>query len=165
MKEVLEVIRNRHSVRSYRPSEVSYEDLSTILRAGNLAPTRRNRQNLLFVGIRDRERLSRIRELLGGGTELYGAPAFLLVLEREPDALSVQNASAAMENMMLQATSLGLGSCWIHCVVARLNERKESLQAILSLDYPYTVLETLVVGEEDGRSSGKERRDENVRIL
>lgn len=165
MKSVRDAIMERRSVRSYFEDKVTEEEMQCLLEAGNWAPTGRNVQNLFFVGILNPVVLSKVKELLGGGKEFYDAPALILVMEREEDHLSTQNASAAMENMMLQATELGLGSCWIHCVVSRLNDRKKELMDILSLPEEMTVLETLVVGKAKEVPQPKKRNERNIQIL
>ena len=52
--EVIEAIKKRQSVRSFTDREVSLEDMKKIVEAGVLAPTGRNSQNLLVVGVRDK---------------------------------------------------------------------------------------------------------------
>lgn len=165
MKSVRDAVMERRSIRSYRKDKVTREEMECLLEAGNWAPTGRNVQNLYFCGILDEAVLEKVKGLLDGGKEFYQAPALILVLEREEDHLTVQNASAAMENMMLQATELGLGSCWVHCVVQRLNQHKEELRTILSLPKEMNVVETLVVGRAKEGGVAKKRDEGNVRIL
>ena len=65
MKKVMKEIRTRRSVRSYLPTPVTKEEMAAILEAGNLAPTGRNAQNLLFVGIVDEDRIARVKSFPG----------------------------------------------------------------------------------------------------
>lgn len=163
---ILKEILLRRSVRAYTEEKVSKEDLSEILEAGNLAPTGRNRQNLLFVGVLDEKKLERIREFLSGGKEYYGAKAIVFLFEREEDNLSLQNAGAAMENMMLEATSLGLGTCWIHCTVKNFltPEGRKFLSDLLNVPEDAKLLETLAVGHYESLPEAKKRNAENVRL-
>ena len=167
MKKVMKEIRTRRSVRSYLPTPVTKEEMAAILEAGNLAPTGRNAQNLLFVGIVDEDRIARVKSFLDGGKEYYGAPSIVFLFERKGDNLTAQNAGAAMENMMLQATSMGLSSCWIHCTVARFEtpEGKKVLSEVCGLDGDYRLVETLALGHAAETSAGKERDERNTIVL
>lgn len=167
MAKILEAVASRHSVRSYLDRKVPMDDVRTVLEAGNLAPTGRNTQNLLLVGLVDEAKRKEILSFLGGGKEYYGAPVLVFALEREKDGLSVQNASAALENMMLQATALGLSSCWIHCTVQRFNtpEGQELLRRVLGLPKTMPVVETLALGYGEGECAGKARDERNIAIV
>lgn len=167
MDSILKEIRERHSVRSYTEEEVSRKDLEAILEAGNLAPTGRNRQNLLFVGVLNPEIRKSVLEFLSGGKEYYGAKAIVFVFEREKDALTLQNAGAAMENMMLEACHLGLGTCWIHCTVKSFQtpEGKRFLKDLLHLEGEYDLVETLAIGHMANLPEAKERNAKNIALL
>ena len=159
MKEVMKEIWARRSVRSYLPTPVTKEEMAAILEAGNLAPTGRNAQNLLFVGIVDEDRIARVKSFLDGGKEYYGAPSIVFLFERTSDHLPAQNAGAAMENMMLQATSMGL--------FARFEtpEGKKVLSEVCGLDGDYRLVETLALGHAAETSAGKERDERNTIVL
>ena len=86
-----------------------------------------NMQSAVIIAVTDktlRDRLSRInleivigRNLTtssGHSDPFYGAPVVLVVLAKKDIATHVYDGSLVMENMMIAANSLGLGSCWIH---------------------------------------------------
>lgn len=119
MNEVLNVIRSRRAVRAYTADPVPQELLRTVCEAGTYAPTGRGRQSPTIVAVTDaacRERLARLNaEVMGSDADpYYGAPAVILVLADGTVNTFVEDGSCVLENMMLAAASLGLGSVWVH---------------------------------------------------
>jgi nitroreductase len=139
MNPVLDAIRKRRSCRSYESRSVSKETISTIIEAGNQAPSAMNAQPWRFVVIEDkdvREKLLRAalphaRSILGQiraenperyesitkrydemeDPIYYSAPTVLFVIGS--GRFADHSCPLACENIMLAAHSLGLGSCWV----------------------------------------------------
>ena len=116
---MLDIIQARRSSRDFDPLRpVEQEKIDEIVKAGLLAPSGMNRQDGIVIVIKDkevREELARINgEIMGrSGDPFYGAPVILLVACKKnpyPDL----DGGAMIENMLLEATAQGLGSCWIH---------------------------------------------------
>jgi nitroreductase len=80
---------------------------------GRLAPSGYNKQPWTFVVVTDRDLLGRIAALARYGRFIAGAGACVAVAMGESETL-VEDASAATENMIIAAVSLGLGSCWVN---------------------------------------------------
>ena len=129
--QVLEAIKSRRSIRKYLPDQLKDGELNAILEAGAYAPSAHNDQSWHFTVIRNRALIDRIsarsKELMAaqktdwvremGVNELfhvfYRAPVVVVVSMRK-DALSpLVDCCAAIENMLLAAESLDIGSCWI----------------------------------------------------
>ena len=115
----LEIIRTRRSCRSYKPEQVTDEQLNAVLEAGTYAPTSRGLQSPFIVAVQKKELLERLAQMNAEvmGVTLnpyYDAPTYILVLVPADAPNGVQDASLVMENMMLAAHAQGLGSCWIH---------------------------------------------------
>ena len=115
---VMEAILARASYRGgYLDKPVSREDLKAVMEAGLAAPSGCNKQTTSLIGVDDPEVLKRLKALIHppiGET----APAFVCVLTRKIIAykgrcFSVQDYSAAIENMLVAAVGLGLASCWV----------------------------------------------------
>ena len=112
--EVFEAIQNRHSVRSYLSDEVPIEKLLKILEAARLAPSAGNIQPWHFIIITDQQ----MRKKLSKGRYakfLVESPIVIVGCGDErvsPNWYSV-DTTIAMQNMVLTATSEGLGTCWI----------------------------------------------------
>ena len=118
-KNFLEIIRTRRSCRSYKPEQITDEQLNVVLEAGTYAPTSRGLQSPFIVAVQNdalKERLAKMNaEVMGVTTNpYYDAPTYVLVFVPEDAPNGVQDASLVLENMMLAAHAQGLGSCWIH---------------------------------------------------
>ncbi len=131
MNKVLETIKNRRSIRKYLPEQVKEEELQAILEAGAYAPSAHNEQSWHFTVIRNKDLLDRIsakaKEVMAAQGEdwvktmgsnkdfhlFYHAPSVLVVSMRKAALSPLVDCSAAIENMLLAAESLDIGSCWI----------------------------------------------------
>lgn len=121
MGETLKTIKERRSIRRFRPDPVPEDVLGQIIEAGTWAATGRNRQSPIILAVTDKElrdRLSRMNaKIFGRGEDFdpfYGAPAVLVVLADKDVPTYIYDGSLVMGNLMLAAQDLGIGSCWIH---------------------------------------------------
>lgn len=117
--EVLKTIRSRRSVRAYKKDAVPQELLGEICEAGTYAPTGGGRQSPVIIAVtteKYRNELARLNaEVMGSNADpYYGAPVIILVLAEGSASTFVEDGSCVLENMMLAAASLGLGSVWVH---------------------------------------------------
>lgn len=117
--EVLKLIQTRRSVRAYKPDAVPEKMLNAVLEAGTYAPTGRGRQSPTIIAITSEKYRREIAELnaavLNRDTDpYYGAPVVILVLADGEVNTFVEDGSCVLENMLLAAASLGLGSVWVH---------------------------------------------------
>lgn len=117
--EFLDLLLTRRSVRAYKPDPVPEALLEEVLRAGTYAPTGGGRQSPVLVAVTDkaaRDEISRLNAaVMGKDTDpYYGAPVLVLALADPASSTWVEDASCALENMMLAAHALGLGSVWVH---------------------------------------------------
>ena len=120
MNEVLKVLKERRSIRAFRPEPLKKEDLDAIVEAGLYAPSAKNLQSTKLVVVRDAAVLARLERLnsriLGTpeGTPFYGAPEAIVVLSDSEYPNWLQDGSLVMGNLMNAAAAIGLGSCWIN---------------------------------------------------
>lgn len=115
---MLEAIKARRACRNFSSREVEENKIKEIVEAGLLAPSGMNRQTPVIIVIKDkkvRDELMKLNRSIMGrdGDPFYGAPVILLVAAHK-DGLSIHDGAATIENMLLEATNQGLGSCWIH---------------------------------------------------
>lgn len=116
---ILEVIKTRRSVRHYKPEQITDDELATVLEAGTWAPTGHGTQDPVIVAVQNdalKERLARLNaEIMGvDSNPYYDAPTYLLVFASEDNPNAFQDGSCVLENMMLAAHAIGLGTCWIN---------------------------------------------------
>ena len=156
--DALEAIVTRRSTRNYRPDPVEQEKLDRILEAGRQAPSGGNNQTSHFLVIRNREvlgRLARIAEKAfaamettedtyaslrhsieasrkGGYMFCYNAPVLIVAANRRDYGNNIADCACAIENMMVAANALDLGSCWIN-QLKWLNEEPEIVEYLRSL--------------------------------
>lgn len=115
----LEALRQRRSIRSYRPEQITREELEAVLEAGTYAPTAMNLQSPIMIAVQDGDtvkKLSRLNAAVMGseGDPFYGAPTVINVLADSTCKNHLADGSLVMGNLMLAAHGLGLGSCWIN---------------------------------------------------
>lgn len=120
MKATLEDLRNRRSVRQYRPEQIRPDELDAVLEAGIWAPTGMNRQSPLLVAVQDpalRERLRQLNAAVLGKPDIdpfYGAPTIIIVFADKGVVTYLEDGSLVLGNLLNAAYALGLGACWIH---------------------------------------------------
>lgn len=119
MNEVLRALKERRSVRAYRPEQIKESELQQILEAGAYAPSGMGAQPVIMVVVQDKETIAALGKLntavMGAETDpFYGAPTVIVVLADRSRGTWLEDGSLAMGNLMNAAHSLGLGSCWVH---------------------------------------------------
>jgi nitroreductase len=112
MKNVLETMKTRRSIRTYTSQPVERHIIEEIVDCARLAPTAMNDQPWEFVVITTREDLHLIPQLLGHAEFIANAAFCVLVLARETTC-AVEDCCAATENLLLAAEAHGLGACWV----------------------------------------------------
>ncbi len=131
MNEVIKAIKSRRSVRSYKSDILSRETLQAIIEAGCYAPSGHNAQPWHFSVVQDRALLEEVnikaKNVMSGVTVdwiqnigrnpaadiTHKAPALILISCKKGSISGPTDCTAAMENMMIAAESIGVGSCWI----------------------------------------------------
>jgi nitroreductase len=119
MNQKLNFIFSRRSVRQYKDKDIPEQMVTDILKAAMAAPSAVAKDPWHFVVVRDKETLRKIADGLPNGTMLANAGVGIVVcgdLEKAHDkkeSYMLQDCSAAIENILLAATALGLGGCWL----------------------------------------------------
>lgn len=115
--KVQEALLNRRSIRKYKDQKISKEDIDEILKAAMYAPSAMNLQPWHFVVIDDRDVLIETIKSISYAEMLKQSAAAILVcgdsLIEKNESWLLQNCSASIQNILLSAHGLGIGSCWI----------------------------------------------------
>ena len=147
MNEIFE----RTSIRQYSDTQVSDEDVRKVLQAGMAAPSACNAQPWRFLVLRDKDNLEKYAGVSPYAHFLKDASFGVVVFgdrNMSKEAYILQDCSAACENMLLEAVTLGFGGCWLGicpekprmAAVRELSGVPENLMpiCILSFGYPKT---------------------------
>lgn len=139
--DAFEAIKRRRSVRSYLPDTVPEEIIERILEAGRLAPSAGNIQPWHFILVTD---INKRQALSAGRFAKFVSEAPVVIVgcgnERASPKWYAVDTAIAMQNMVIAATSEGLGSCW----VGSFDERE--VRNILKIPDEYRVIAMLTIG-------------------
>lgn len=115
MNNLHELLVNRRSIRRYTSEPLKPEEVQLILEAGLLAPTSKSSRPWQFIVVEDREMLTRLAECKEAGAGPIARASLAIVVAADPTLSDpwIEDASIAAAYMQLQASDLGLGSCWI----------------------------------------------------
>lgn len=150
--EVIQSILTRRSIRAYTPQPVTDEQLDTLLTAARYAPSGMNQQPWHFVALRGRESIQKMLDAGGvEGDPYYGASTVIIAFA-DQNAIAPQACGGlALENVMLAAHALGLGSCWIHAATRIFpTPGGKALQAQWGVPEHYQAVGSVAVGYPGG---------------
>lgn len=134
MNQNLQFIFRRRSVRRYTDQPVADTVIQDLLEAAMAAPSAVAKDPWHFIVIRNRDTLLKLTGFMPNAQMLKQAPAAIVVcgdVEKAHDkqeSYMLQDCSAAIENTLLAAAALGLGSCWLG-----IHPRKDRMQGIRDL--------------------------------
>ena len=167
MNETLRVLKERRSIRRYKPEQITDEELNAVLEAGTWAACGKGIQHCVMVVVQDRDTIaymSRLNAEIQGnpGTDpFYGAPTVVVVLGDGTQANWLQDGSLVMGNLMTAAAAVGLGSCWINRAM-ELFDRPEGKELLKKWGLPetYRGIGNCILGYADGDAPApKPRKD------
>ena len=143
---ILETIRKRYSCLAYQEKCIEPDKLDTILEAARLAPSARNMQDWRFVVVTDSQIKRQVAETTNrpdvfdkAGTIIAACSNSDYVM-RCGQAIGPIDVAIALEHICLQATDLGLGTCWIGSF------DPEEVRSVLGIPADIEVIELMAVG-------------------
>jgi nitroreductase len=151
--DIIDIIKQRTSVRKYLDKDVSDELILEVLDAARHAPSAGNHQPWEFIVVKDPSLKKSIVEACYGQQWMLEAPVFIIACEnirlasavygdRGTKLFGIQDVAAACQNILLAAESLGLGTCWIgdfaESSISVLLQCSDTVRpaAIITLGYP-----------------------------
>lgn len=190
MSDIIEVIKNRRSVREYKDEQIPQEEMEFIIDCARYAPSGFNMQPWSFLVIKNKEALKKISEggkksmipmlepmknasqkvkdflvfLKTKGTDMfYNAPVLVIVLGNKNAPTVDFDCSMAAQNMMLAAHSRGIGSCWVGGVLPALMDEK--LLKELGAPQGYKAVAPLIFGYPKGETQMPEKIEPEINWL
>jgi len=165
MTEVIDFIFQRRSIRNYSDQTVEPEKIELLLKAAMAAPSAANSQPWEFVVVTENEIMDRLRERLLFGR--YNAPVAIAVCGSPKVASNpagkkfwIQDCSAAIENILIAAVGLGLGTVWIGVYPIEPTER--SVRQVLNIPEDVTPLGIIYVGYPAETKEARTRFNERL---
>lgn len=189
---LMDIIKARHSIRKYTGEQITHAELEKILEAGSLAPNAGGGQRSMMVAIRNRELAAHIGRMNLSGFDrthlagnyvskeqpsiiddptmkngFYDAPAVICVFCQNNFLFKTADAFCMLENMVLQATELGIASC----IISRGYETfdsEEGRQLMKAWEVPagYACQGFVILGYMDGEAPHrKPRRPGRIKII
>ncbi len=189
---LMDIIKARHSIRKYTEEQIPREALEQILEAGNYAPNAGGGQRSMLVAIHNKELTTRIGKMnlmhfdrthLAGNyvskeqpstiddptirNGFYDAPTVVCVFCQDNFLFKTADAFCMMENMILQATELGIASC----IISRgyetfASEEGQRLMQDWEVPEGYSCQGFVILGYIDGEQPhSKLRRPGRVKIV
>jgi nitroreductase len=156
----LETIFSRKSVRNYTNQPVSVDDLMLLVKAGMAAPTGMNRQPWEFLIIQDKEIMASLSEKIPYARMLKEAQAAIVVIGNpEKSVYWYLDCSAAAQNILLAAESIGLGAVWT--AGYPFEDRMKTISKAFGIPEPYLPLCLIPIGYPRGEQKPKDKWDES----
>lgn len=164
MNKKLESIFKRRSVRKYLKKDVSEKAVSDLLDAAMSAPSACETDPWDFLVLRSQEARDAVAATLPYGKMLSSAPLGIIVCGDMARAHSgelsymLQDCSAAIENLLLAASKLGLGACWLG--VHPRPDRVAALKKLFKLPESVIPVSAIAIGHPAERKEPRTRRKE-----
>lgn len=171
MSDVLQAIRQRRSIRTFKPEQISDGDLQKIIESGRFAPSARNEQPCHFTVVQNKELQGKINQVirkvfLNSGdpvlierakvdnfSPFYHAPSLIIVSADAKVVAPEADSSLALGNMFLAAHAMGIGSVWIHSLRSVFNsEEGKALNKDLHIPDGYVIYGSGAFGYNAGEA-------------
>jgi len=169
--EVKEAIRKRRSVRKYKDKLVTDEIIDELIEAARLAPSGNNVQPWRFYVVRNKELF--LKNRVFRQDFVYRAP-MILVCCSDPDGFTKvlkdfdeknnvirawRDLSIACENLVLRATELGLGTCYVGWI------KRDKIKKILNIPERYVLAYVIAIGYPDEEPKQVEKKGKEEIVL
>jgi len=166
MNEKLDFIFKRRSIRSYTDELVDDATVKDLLEAAMAAPSACRKDPWRFAVVKERAMLTKIADGLPNGTMLATAGVGIVVagdLEAAHDGLlsyMLQDCSAAIENILLAASALGLGACWLG--VHPREDRMAHIKSVLNMPESFVPVSAIAIGWPANNPAARTRYSEDM---
>lgn len=158
--DVFEAISKRRSIRNYKTTPVEDEKLEKVLEAARIAPSAANRQEWKFIVVKNQETREKLVEAANGQKFVGQAPVTIVCCSTESERVMpcgqfayTVDLSIAVSFMILEATELGLGTCWLGAY------DEEAVKKVLDIPDEIRVPAMFTLGYADENPDSRPRKD------
>jgi nitroreductase len=143
---VIEAIRSRYSCRAYHEKPIEQEKLDSIFEAARLAPSAMNTQDWRFVAVTDKQTRRLVADTTNRPEVFQKASAIIAACSNSDHVMRCGqpigpiDVAIALEHIALQATELGLATCWIGSFDA------DKVRTILNIPADVEIIELMAIG-------------------
>lgn len=169
MNQILDIIRKRRSVRAYKRRRLRKKTVTSLLEAAKYAPTARNLQELEYKVITNKDLIRRISDRIKviirkeypsfkireRPSLFYDAPLLIIITGPKRNTWIYSDAALAVQNIMLYATSIGLGTCFIG--MARFIEKSKEMMRELNISRGKKIAAAVICGYPNEEPAEKEK--------
>ena len=165
---LLECIKTRRSIRKFKPSSITKQQIKVMLEAAMLSPSACNTRPWRFIAITNRDMLNKLAEAHPWAKMLHTASLCIVVVALPkaqegqanglPEGFYPQDCGAATENILLQAEAMGLGSCW--CGVYPKENTMLAVTQVLGIPECEIPFSLIAIGEKDESPNPRGRYEE-----
>lgn len=185
MNKVIECIKNRRSTRKYLDKKVDDSYIKKVIEAGSWAPSGHNKQPWYFTVINNRNVINDLncickKSMLEDANHesvksiarnskyniFHNAPTVIIVSFENNGITEEADCCAAIQNILLAAESIGLGTCWIGYVKYYF-QSKNFKSAQFKIPYNFTPYYAVAIGyrEETDKLNPPKRRENNISYI
>ncbi len=171
MSDFMQLAKNRRSTRSFKPELPPKEQVLQLVEAAEWAPSGMGKYLWHFTVVYSAEKSMRLARAVaeadnrGPEYNFYGAPVQIIISYQRDEHHAFLDGSAAMENLLLMATELGLGTCWINQIRECCDA--PGVRAVLTeygVPADHIVICSAAVGYPDKETPAKPRKENTVTV-
>ena len=172
METIMEIIKKRKSIRAYKDKPLPKNMVNSILEAAKYAPTARNLQQLEYKVITNKTLITKLSEGIAAAIQkdgmplkgppgarrsfFYEAPLLIIITAPKDNMFALSDSALAVGNIMLYATSVNLGSCFIG--LAKLIEKDKNLLKAIHIADNMNIVAAVICGYSDEDPEPREKK-------
>jgi len=146
MNDILEIIKSRRSIRNYRKEKIKEDEIIKILEAGRWAPSASNNQPWRFIVVNDEQLIKKIGDackILTINSFVENSKVLVIIYTEKKHRWVDLDCGMCAQNMMLEAHSLGIGSCFIGAF------REKKIKELVNLPDQFNVVGIISFGYKE----------------
>ncbi|MFW9975289.1 MAG: nitroreductase family protein [Candidatus Thorarchaeota archaeon] len=169
MSDFFNVVKKRRSIRKYKDIEIPDEHITQMLEAARLAPSTNNTQSWRYIVVRNPETIALLSLVAGRQKFIENSKAVIISIANRtasccpgnPSMWHVQDTMIATEHIVLAATALGYGSCWVAMLDSRNSQNIVEVKQALRIPETADIVALVTLGVPDEIPSSRSTRELN----